>query len=467
MSLILLCVPAFADRLYWTAPPDAEDEAAAAALLPGAVAAPLEQLGGAGVAGDPAREIAALEAELGAVRPLLAEFDGELQVMSRLATATAKVLALRNDADAALLWRALVLEGYAVHRYFQAGLATEPGAAAYRAGVGADVYPTAWIEAVALGGLRDPLPEDIPEPAERIAYDAVRAALLAQPTGRVELGRIPVGAEAWLDGSRLDGVRLVPPGRHYLHVAQGGLLLSAEIPTVAPGDSRVLALPIGPKERAEIVALTQVAKAGTPAPEPLLAAIGAGEPVYLGVPGRPSLWRVDQGRYTAVAAPKDEVEGRVAVHARLGGGWVSTGDFFLQNVEAGAPYEAGTVNAGGVAAGLGVSGSFSLLTLGGGVDGIYTLGDWHSLPTGDSETRLFGWIHANAGLPWVQVAAGPLLPWYFGLGGQARVPLFSRVELAASGVYGFPLTLERDEGQPAFQPTAAWAAWGGLGMKLN
>ena len=125
------------------------------------------------------------------------------------------------------------------------------------------------------------------------------------------------------------------------------------------------------------------------------------------------------------------------------------------------------VNAGTPAASLAVGLDGDLWTAGLAVDGQLAVGDFHSLPTGDSDTRTFLYPHAYGGLPWVQLTVGPMFPWYFGVGGAARAPIYGPIELYASGVYGVPVELARTDGQPAFDPEPAYAAWGGVTVRLQ
>ncbi|MFN7146438.1 MAG: hypothetical protein ACK4YP_21875, partial [Myxococcota bacterium] len=137
MSLILLLAStALADRVLWTAPPDPASAAAVARVLPGATSAPLDTLVSGRTAALRGDAIDVVRTELAEVRPLAHEFDGELQIMARLAKATGDVPLLRSEEERNLLRRALLFQGFAVHRYFQDKLGTEAAAAPYRTGAG-------------------------------------------------------------------------------------------------------------------------------------------------------------------------------------------------------------------------------------------------------------------------------------------------------------------------------------------
>ncbi len=157
----------------------------------------------------------------------------------------------------------------------------------------------------------------------------------------------------------------------------------------------------------------------------------------------------------------------VAFHSSGGAGGASTGDFFLQNVDDGAPYDTSSVNA--FAPAFLVDGEWraGLFAASAGVAGVVPTGEHHELTTGTSTTRALTYPHAGVGIRYVQATVGPLFPWYLGLGGKARVAVWEGLELTAAGVYGVPLDVERSGGEPAFSPLPLYAAWGGVGWVFD
>ena len=471
MSLILFSPLALAARIYWTAPPSDADAAAIARTLPDATAAPIHDLitGGA-PSEDPAAAIDALRRELEAVRPLADQFDGELQIMARLSKATSEVRALRDPADAELLWRALVFEGFAVHRYFQDKLGDDPAAAPYRTGEGLAALPTPWLDAVGIMGPRKPNDADLPEPNEKLAYDAVRATATVMPTALVEVGALASGSSIRLDGQVVEprqGVRtLVVPGRHLFRIESGGAVLMSVDTRFKPSANAILTAPFGPTERDALVTLANRGS-GWDVPAAAMVPIGGvGEPVYLAIPGQPRLLRVDSGKAEAVRITTDAASKRFAARVAVGAGWVSDGDFFLLHVEDGAPYDESSVNAGTPAFSVGGEARFGTFAAGVGVDAQIATGEYHSLTTGAEETRAFVYPHVAVGVPWVQATVGYLFPWHVGVGAQAHLGVYKGVEVFASGVYG--LGLEQDRGaDPAFQPQPLIGAWGGVAYRFD
>lgn len=478
MSLILLlAAPAFADRVLWVSPPDPASAAAVARTVPGSTSAPVETLMNGGTGAVQTGAIALLRTELAQVRPLAQVFDGELQIMARLSKATDDVDILRSEEERNVLRQALLFEGFAVHRYFQDKLATESAAAPYRTGEGAEVWVTPWLDACAL--LAAPLgvkPDDIPEAAERLAFDAAQAHCQAMPGATFILGDLAAGAEVRLDGVKIEGgpgvrVRLMP-GRHLFHVSVGDTLLLAQDVRIKPGADALVSAPFGPSELAELRGRVASGADGWEVPVAARMPIaGFGEPVYIATPAgdKTSLLRVDGTVATAVRIkpPESATRPHLVARATLGGGWVSTGDFLLQNLETGARQDKYTVNAGTPAASVSVALESLLWHVGLGLDGQLTVGQHHSLPTGDTTTSTFLYPHVAAGLPWAQVTVGPMFPWYLGVGGRARIPLFKPIELFAAGVYGVPMDRPRETDEPTFEPLPLYSAWAGVTVRVG
>lgn len=477
MSLTLLLVSlAYADRVYWLQPPTPADTDAVARTVPGAKAASLDTLV-ASPTDDGSAALDTLAAELAAVRPLLSEFDGELQIMARLQKATADVTRLRDEKDAQLLWEALLFQGNAVHRYFGDNLGKDPASVPYVRTIGPAVVVAAWADAVALGGAAAPPESVIPEKPQRLNYDGIRALISAMPSASLEVGRLAAGAELWLDGRRIGetpGARtLLVPGRHFLSVRVDGRELLAGDTVLGGGSTMRAEAPFGPVERAALEALLRKGGDGWTVPEAAMVPIsGRNEPTYLGVPGggRPKLWRVDRGVAEAVklvSATAGAPAAPWAAHAAVGAGWVSTGDFFLQNLDAGAPQSVDTVNAFApvLAGDVEVRSGWFAASLGAQL--AVTTGDHHELPSGDASLRTFVYPHLGVGTPWVQATLGPLFPWYLGVGAKARVPVLNHLEVVASGVYGIGVPLARSGGDPDFEPLPLYSAWGGVDWEFQ
>lgn len=485
MSLILLFVStALADRVLWTAPPDAASTAAVARALPGATSAPIDTLVSGRTDALRGDAIDVLRQELAEARPLADEFDGELQIMARLAKATSDVPLLRGEEERNLLRRALLFQGFAVHRYFQDKLGTEAAAAPYRTGAGAEASVTAWLDACALLAAPTTLAdEDIPEPAQRLAFDESQALCRSMPSATFIVGDLADGAELRIDGVKIPsekGLRVrVIPGRHLFHVAVGDTVLLAGDARIKPGADAIVSAPFGPAELLELRGLVDGGDGWTVPDAARMPIQGFGEPVYVATPAgeKTRLLRVDGDVATAVKldAPRTAGAGagtkadgtRLVGRGTLGAGWLSTGDFLLLNLEDGAVADRYTVNAGTPAANVAVALEGGLWSVGVGLDAQVTLGENHSLPTGNADTNVFLYPHVAAGLPWAQATVGPLFPWYVGVGARARVPIVDPVELFAAGVYGLPLDRPRADGEPVFEPLPLYTAWGGVTVRVG
>ncbi len=472
MLMILFVSLSWADRVYWLLPPSDEDLAYAAATAPGVVSEPLDSLttGGRALVPVDTAAINRLGSELNAVKPLISEFDGELQIMSRLSKAAADVHALQSSAERDLLYEAELLAGFAVHRYFQAKLGTDPNASPYRSGEGDSARIVSWYDAAALYGVGAPPESSLPESAQRLAFDAVQAESRSMPSAVIAAGPLTAGAEVRVDGTvvaSVEGTRVtIVPGRHFVEVRAGGRLLFHQDVRVEAGKDLLVQAPIGAPELGALRGLAADTDGGWDVPAPVMATVASlGEPVFLGVPGRrTAMLRLDSGR--AVVARPPETRERVVLRGALGAGWSSTGDWFLQNVEAGAPLDTATVNAATPAFHLGAEARFGTFAAGIGADVEVPVGNWHTLPSGDSEVRPLVYPHAAVGLPWVQATVGPLFPWYLGLGLRAHIPIYGPIEAFGAGVYGLGVDLEREAG-PAFSPAPLYTAWAGVAFRYG
>lgn len=471
--ILLLTSSAFAARVYWLSPPDDTARAAVARTVPGSTSAPFDSFGSVvPMAAADVGPLTTLRQELDACLPLTDVFDGELQIMARLSKATADVTLLPTPQDRELLQDALVFQGYAVHRYFQDRLGTEPVARAYRDVDGPTARPQAWLDAASLLDAPHPKPEMLPDAAEQLAYDEVQAYTRVMPSVSVVVGQLAQGAEAFLDGKKLDGGPqsrvLVVPGRHYVHVRVGDTLIFSEARVYSAGLTVRVEAAYGPLEKEALRVQAIAGRAGEPVVTGALAVARAvGEPVYLALPGAKTtrLMRVDTGAVELVPIVKETAaeggESGFFMRVALGAGWASSGDWYLQHVEEGAPSQKSTVNTVAPAGSAMVGHRYKMLVLGVGGDAVITPGAWHSLPTGDTNMGLWPSAWAAVGIPWLQATAGFQAPWSVGVGLQAEVPLAGPFGLFGRGVYGAGLTRERDDG-PAFEPLPTYTAWGGI-----
>jgi hypothetical protein len=466
VSLILLALltPAHAARVYWTLPPSESERAALERTVPGASMTSLSERAAPPQTSD---ALTVLAAEVVACKPLFEVFDGELQVMARLQKAIADVRVLRTEQERALLQTALLTEGYAVQRYFQDRLAIEPDAAPYRTGFAGRAVVQAWAHAAALYAGTPPTNGDLPDASARLAFDATQAWVRVQPSGSVSFSRLAEGAIAYVDGRRVEagpGARvLVSSGRHYVHVAVGDTIIWSYAGEVAPEQTVTVDAAFGPAERTALDSRLASGRPGWSVPAGLVSGDYT-EPVYIAVTGGPSLRLLRVDGPVAVAVPV-AADGSTPTGAGFGGyvaaggGWVSTGDFYLQNADAPSTYA--TVNAGAPAFAAGAYWRKDWFEAGVGVDAMVATGAYHSLPTGASTSRAFVYPYAAVGLPWVQLTVGPQLPWYVGVGARAAVPIAGPLGLYGRFVYGVGVPLDRESAE-AFQPQPALSASGGL-----
>ena len=439
-------------------------------LLPQATTVTVEELSPNQAISDADRAaVDALRAELEAVGPLIDEFDGELAIMSRLDSAVSEVHVLSSDEDRALLYDALVFQGFAVHRYFQDQLATDPAAAPYRIDLNGTVTVKAWVDAVALDPDRDPSEGMLPEDSEAVAFDEARAAIRLAPRASV-FGEVPDGASIAVDGwPAVPGGRAkVAPGYHRVAVvyeekvvarAEGRVMSGEDLDVVvgAMADD-VLALQAPLSEGPDAYAIP-------PAVGTLLASVDA--PVHLVVPGDRKgafVYIVDGQAATRLIEEAEPADERLVLRVGAGGGWMYDGGWYVDNYFDGAPGERATVNAVTPV----LSAGFELrprrlVAVGAGADLAIPTGTYSTLPSGETAIRLRAHPHVAVGLPWLQATAGYLFPWHAAFGARAHVPVGERLELTAAGLYGLGLSFEQDGNPDNFQAQDAFQAWVGVG----
>lgn len=413
------------------------------------------------------RALAFLTEELAAVRPLADVFDGELQIMLRLDAAVGQVHALREQ-DRDLLYTALVYEGFAVQRYFQSKLDTDPSADAYITRLNGRVEITAWIEAVALNPEKVPTVADIPDPEVLLAFQEMRARHLLTQTATIQVPNLPEGARLVVNGreSATDQARVLA-GRHLVAVTQGESILARSELVLAPGAEARVVVPATAEQ------WEAVAEAILSGPEdiklspPVQAAIASFEqPVHLIVTRRKkNVTYVVQGgtaQRVLSVTPLPMDDPRLQVSGAVGGGWLYDGEFLIQNYDEGAEISSATVNAATPIVSLDLEyRPVSKLSLTVGGDLALPLGEHQYLPVGDQKLRLRPYFYGGIGHPYLQVTVGPMLPWRIGVGARAHVPLKRHLELEAAYVYGVGLEIPRDLGGE-FEATDAQLGWLGV-----
>ena len=417
-----------------------------------------------------------LASELEAVKPLADEFDGELAIMSRLKAATDGVTAVRDEADRDLLYNALVFQGYAVARYFQGDLATDPAAEGYRGELNETVVPQAWIDAAALDPSRAVGDELISEEAERLAFDEVRAQIQLAPKATVRIFGAPPGTMVVVDGGAPQSAALgvpVAPGRHWVRVEVDGESVARESARLSRGQDWMVEVPAMASD------LELLAAALAEGPEALALqdrvvrtfSLSSHQPLHLVVDGRkgPVIYEV-QG---SSAIRVDQADGPQEVsffslQAALGVGWMYDGDMYLSKPDR-TPHIKASVNAVMPVGSLSAQLRPGPLALSVGVDVGIPVGSDNTLSSGTSDLRLRAHPYIGFGVPVAQLTVGYLFPWHLGIGARAQIPIGESFYLGAATVYGYGL----EQAQPdnpltgAYQPENLISAWGFLAMSFG
>lgn len=414
------------------------------------------------------RAIAFLAEELAAVRPLADVFDGELQIMVRLGAALSDVRAVRAE-DRDLLYSALAFQGFAVNRYFQDKLATDPAAAPYRVEVQGRMEIAPWVDAVALNQERLPALSDVGDQDTLLAFQELRARHLLSPTATITVSNLPTGGRLVVDGreSAVDRARVLP-GTHRLALTVNGRIETRVVRTLGPGEQVNLVVPTSPDGLRELgVALSRGPTTVKLDLAQLEAMSRLEAPLTLVVPSRRETLVYDVDVSMARLRVTEEETPFFLVRAVAGAGWLYDGEFLLQNYQDGAPEERDTVNAATPWLSVGAElRPLDQLAVGAGVDLGMPLGEWHDVTVGDTALRLRTHPFLAVGHPYTQLTAGILFPWRLGVGARAHVPVGERVEIQAAYVYGIGLPITREDG-PTFEPTDAQTAWLGVGARLG
>lgn len=406
-----------------------------------------------GWSSEDTRAIETLAEELAAVRPLVEVFDGELEIMARLERAIADVHVVRGDADRDLLVRALRFQGFAVRRYFQEGLATDPSADMYRTRLGETWEVGPWVDAVALAPDADDVTADIPEEAERAAYGAVRARVLAMPRATLDFGALPADATASVDGRPVERAgddtfrAAVLPGMHRAAVFEGGIVAARGRVRLGPGEVHTLRRR---PTRGEMEALAAALDArATPVRlDPVV--IGAlsllEAPVVLVVPSDtgPIVYDVE-GTWAVYDAPppppEPEPEPEPEHPAPVLGATAAIA--WAYDPAWATPDGAPGTAAHGLATQVGASivAPFGPITASAGLDVAVPTHRWGEIDVGGAvvRPRIQPWLGLGATSVPLTFTIGGLLPRHVALGLRARWPSEGPVALAAGWTQGIPL----------------------------
>jgi hypothetical protein len=475
--LLSLWLAAHAAEVVWLEPTQDPALIAWAAVAAGASGVPLspDQLRAA--AGDfgpaDAEAWTALDQTLKEVRAFETRLDGELVILRDLERPLAGIGVLRDLADRDRLYGALIYQGFAAWRFYGEGLDTDPDAAPWRAPLHSGAAPRPWANAVALDPERRPDRYELAEVPARAAFEGFAPRLVAeQLPALVVVGEVPEGVQLVVDG-RITAVgpsrqvRLLP-GRHLAHLQRDGHILERFDLTLEAGAETTLQLSLSD---ADWDAWLMAVRAGElpPTPEGLVPAlIALGGDVLLARPRGASaeLIRVTEAGSERVVAERAVADsGGTKVGVAVGGGWMSSGDFYVQdpvNVEA----TRGAVNSGAFGGLVEVHLSTGLFRAGVSLDQVVTLGADHVALTGDSALRYRPAVLAGVGVTWVQAVGGFQFPYHPVVGAHATIPVKAGVEIVGSFLAGLPMTLTRDNGTE-YTTLPTYTAWAGVGYRFG
>jgi hypothetical protein len=480
-ALLAFSEPALGAEVVWLSAPSDPQAAERAASLAGATGTALTpvELRTAATAWGPADDEAFsnLERALREVRPYETRLDGELAIMTDLAGPIANIDVLRDAGDAGALFSALAYQGFAVDRFFAEDLANDDRAAPFRLELNATVVEVPWADAVALDPDRQLTPYDIAEAPQRVAYAAVQELVRKALPARIAPVDLPTGARLFVDGrettATATGTVALVPGRHLVHVERDGRIFARYDLRLTAGQRIDVAVPLSDAAwETWLAAVASGTATDVPAGlAPAILALGGEVWIVDGVPsgsGSYGAWKV-----TTTAVERFEIAPPITEDAAtkggwsfvtgLGGGWLSSGDFYTQDPS--SPRTVATVNALTLGVSLRLDRDIGWLRLGVGVDTLVTLGEYHEAYTGNARTRFRPYPHLAVGLRPIQVTFGYLFPYHRAAGLRASVPLAGSLELLGSFACGLPSHRVRSDGS-TWDALPVLTGWGGLSWRL-
>lgn len=429
----------------------------------------------------------ALDAALRDVRAFETRLDGELVIMEELGLALDGLTLLPNQDARDRLFAALAYEGFAVDRFFMDGLGEDERGEGYRVVLtDGTVVPRPWMDAVGLDPERQVTPYEIAEAAQRARFGEVREALSTELPARILIeGSLPAGSELVVDGVVVDpgttGRVRVRPGRHFAHVVLDGHVLARTQQRLGPNDTLAVAVAL---DDATFQGWLDGVRDGSVAdvPEAIRPSIEAWGEVVLAWSGgkgpeaarvTPSgVERLDVAKAARVASgasssfsDKGPVR-QVQVAAAVGGGWFSSGDFYLQD-PANVERSKASVNAGALDVAIDVSAQIGLFRASVIGDLGVPFGADHIALTGSGSMRVRPDVSLGLGVTWVQVTGGFLFPYHPSVGARATIPVFKGLEIVGAFRAGLPVTLQRGGGDEAWTGLPVYQAWAGIGYRFG
>lgn len=412
----------------------------------------------------------ALSIALSAARAYESTLDGELLILRDLQPLTAKVTALRDDADRNVLYMALLYQGFAVNRYFGSKLGSDANAEPFRKLVTRFVEAP-WYHAAALEPTRSATNYEIGESPQRTVYEKVRQKLVSLAPATLTPAGLPGTARLIVDGRPTDinpqGQVKVRPGRHILHAEIDGHIVERwDIDATSGTD-----VPLLPLVDDLLWTRFLADPAGEPLAEPIIELVAAmGGEVWLATPNGP-IWSITSTAVTLID-PSSFRAGRSTslapwLHRLSAGplaGWLTSADFYAQAPRT-VPRTVSSVNALAIGGWAEISFAVGPLNAGSGLDFLVPTGENHVAFSGKQRLRPRPIPYAAFGFGPVDVSAGWLFPYHPAVGLHLTQSLLPSGHLVVRGAgwRGFPLAPHRANGS-IWQGAPIYTLTGGLGV---
>lgn len=426
-----------AAEVVWLSEPSVED-AARIAVLAQAKRGPLTPAtfrSGAVVGIDDAdSKMNALIDALTRVRVHESVLDGELLILDGLQKPLSEVTFVQGRQDRDTLIRALLYQGFAADRFWGGTLATDPAARPWRIQVDGTWVEQPWLDAFALDPLRVVTDSDIAEAPQREAYAALRRTLAQATRATVLAPDLPRGATLYVDGEPQDmdetTVLELLPGRHWFHVEQDGVPLTAQAVRLDPAQRFEVQLDIPQEDWRTFLKVLRDGHGLVPSTlKPALNAMDDEVWFAEGAGASIEVWAVKPDGATPVKVPSPATVaqdggalGNVALAAWVGPSHLHSPDFRAQD-PASVPDGPGVINAIAPTGGLSLTWDRDWLRYGLGFDVTLPLGSHHVALSGPARYRARPYTYAILGHPLVQATFGLYAPYHLAGGVQATVPL--------------------------------------------
>lgn len=169
------------------------------------------------------------------------EFDVELSIARELEGALVSVDLIADDRDLRDVVDGRLFQGAAVQKAFDPdSFANSEDAAPFRRAYPGLVGNAPWMLALALDPDREISMGDVADGSTFPDLQALREAFRAVPKGKLDVKRLPEGAQLVVNGRQVDtsgGVIELPAGQHFVHILRRGVVSGRQSMELGPSET--------------------------------------------------------------------------------------------------------------------------------------------------------------------------------------------------------------------------------------